>query len=225
MRSNLHDAQKTLLVWDLFAAHRDSRVLSFLRSSSIDVIFIPGGCTSVCQVMDIVVNRPFKAHVRNAYISWRATQITAQQPWVAPKRNQVIDWVLDSWHQFPVESLHEGIVKYVLTPALAVPTVSVHPPPDPDEGEDVEALIGAISELALPTVPVLDEAEDVSHPSSSSDEAMSLDEGQGAEIPDFCVKCERPLRESNRVSCKFCGIWVHPGCQSTNHQGRCSFCP
>ena len=119
LRSNLAGAHNTLLVWDLFAAHRDSRVLSFLRTSGIDVIFIPAGCTSVCQVMDVVVNRPFKAHVRNSYISWRAAQITDKHPWVAPKRGQVIDWVLDSWHQFPLESLRDGVVQYVLTPALA----------------------------------------------------------------------------------------------------------
>ena len=92
---------------------------AFLHNSGIDVIFIPAGCTSVCQVMDVVVNRPFKAHVRNSYISWRAAQITDKHPWVAPKRGQVIDWVLDSWHQFPLESLRDGVVQYVLTRALA----------------------------------------------------------------------------------------------------------
>ena len=35
-------------------------------------------------------------------------------------------------------------------------------------------------------------------PSSSSDEVMSLEEGHDAEIPEVCVKCERPLKESSR---------------------------
>ena len=86
VRSNLKDMKDTLLIWDLFAAHRDARVLMFLKASAIDVIFVPGGCTGLCQVMDVVVNKSFKAHVRNAYISWRGDQVANDAPWASPKR-------------------------------------------------------------------------------------------------------------------------------------------
>ena len=86
VRSNVEDMQDTLIVWDIFAAHRNDRVLSFLRNSKIHTAFIPPGCTGVCQVMDCVVNRPLKCAIRSAYIAWRAAQIANNLPFASPTR-------------------------------------------------------------------------------------------------------------------------------------------
>ncbi len=98
VRRHMKNLQRTLVVWDLFAAHRDEMVLSFLRSSGIDVIFIPGGCTGICHVMDVVVNRPFKNAIRASLTSWRAEQIR-------PKRSDVIGWVMDAWDNLPPSTM------------------------------------------------------------------------------------------------------------------------
>ena len=43
-------SKKVLLVVDLYAAHRDNDVLDWMRKSGNDIVFIPGGCTSMLQV-------------------------------------------------------------------------------------------------------------------------------------------------------------------------------
>lgn len=80
----------TLVVWDLFSAHRDDRVLSFLRNSGINAIFVPGGCTGICQVMGIAINRPFKCRVRECHLSWCGQQVGKNEPWRAPSRTEVV---------------------------------------------------------------------------------------------------------------------------------------
>ena len=53
----------------------DERVLKHFKDTGVDVLYIPGGCTSLVQVMDVTVNAIFKANVRNRYIRWRADKI------------------------------------------------------------------------------------------------------------------------------------------------------
>ncbi|KAJ8358118.1 hypothetical protein AAFF_G00032710 [Aldrovandia affinis] len=35
-----------------------------------DLVIIPGGMTSQLQVLDVVVNKPFKYHLRKRYTEW-----------------------------------------------------------------------------------------------------------------------------------------------------------
>ena len=54
---------------------RDAAVLQWLKENNIDVVFVPGGCTAVAQVMDVFVNAKFKSNVRKLFLSWKAEQI------------------------------------------------------------------------------------------------------------------------------------------------------
>ncbi|KAF8249951.1 hypothetical protein K440DRAFT_640730 [Wilcoxina mikolae CBS 423.85] len=49
-----------MVALDAAAFHRTDAVLSLLRQYNITPSLIPGGCTSLIQVLDVVVNRPFK---------------------------------------------------------------------------------------------------------------------------------------------------------------------
>lgn len=55
--------------------YRDQRVLQWLKESGIDVLFIPGGCTAIAQVMDVFVNAVFKNNVRKSYVKWRSLEV------------------------------------------------------------------------------------------------------------------------------------------------------
>ena len=59
--------RQTLLVIDLYAAHRTHKILSYLREREVDVLFIPSGCTSLIQLMDDAVNRAFKHYYRDKF--------------------------------------------------------------------------------------------------------------------------------------------------------------
>lgn len=59
--------RKGLMIWDLHASHRCDQLLAKLKAMHWEVIFVPGGTTGDCQVMDTHVNRSFKAKVRELY--------------------------------------------------------------------------------------------------------------------------------------------------------------
>ena len=43
---------------------RDAAVLQFLRENNVDIVFVPGGCTAIAQVMDVYINGHFKSTVK-----------------------------------------------------------------------------------------------------------------------------------------------------------------
>lgn len=85
--------RKTLMVLDLFAAHRskkkplphhirflppcfrDERVRAYTAEAGVDLAYVPGGCTAMVQVMDVFVNSVFKSLVRKQYLGWKAANI------------------------------------------------------------------------------------------------------------------------------------------------------
>ena len=54
------NGQPSLLVLDLFAAHKTQEVLDTFLANDITVSLIPGGCTSLVQPLDVGINRPCK---------------------------------------------------------------------------------------------------------------------------------------------------------------------
>ena len=66
----LSDDQKMILILDLHYSHKDSAVLALLKVNNIIPIFIPAGCTDAHQVLDVVVNKPYKNGVVNGFIDY-----------------------------------------------------------------------------------------------------------------------------------------------------------
>lgn len=141
---------KQLLVVDLFAAHRDEHCLSYLRNVGADIAFVPAGCTSVVQVMDLVANKMFKNKVSQEYQKWRAEQIMNEQEWVPPRREQVVKWVEDAWLAIPEELLCVGMLKHIVEPARDNTKEEVHPlepeamAPDVAQEEDMIEMMSAM---------------------------------------------------------------------------------
>ena len=68
-------ADRKLLVWDAFRAHRTEAVKELLSRRSefgvnSDTAVIPGGCTSILQPADVSWNRPFKSYIQEKWDSW-----------------------------------------------------------------------------------------------------------------------------------------------------------
>ncbi len=60
----------TLLFLDSFSAHKTEKVNSLLSKNQIECIIIPPGTTSYLQPLDVSINAPFKAYVREEYGKW-----------------------------------------------------------------------------------------------------------------------------------------------------------
>ena len=60
-----------------------------------DIVLIPAGCTPLVQPMDVSVNRPFKALMREQWVTWFSTHTlhTKHGNLKQPTMQDVINWV------------------------------------------------------------------------------------------------------------------------------------
>ena len=74
---NLPGEQKSLLIFNVFRAHRTDDVLSHLEGNNILVIFVPANCTSELQPLDLAVNGPLKRRNEEKFTNWYADCVCA----------------------------------------------------------------------------------------------------------------------------------------------------
>ena len=53
-----------LLFLDSYKCHQQASVVNSIAELGVEVQFIPGGCTGLCQEVDVGVNKPFKNRMR-----------------------------------------------------------------------------------------------------------------------------------------------------------------
>ena len=56
-----------MLVYDSFKGHLGESVKSKLHESGIDLAVIPGELTSICQPLDVSINKPLKDNFRKEW--------------------------------------------------------------------------------------------------------------------------------------------------------------
>ncbi|GBB92349.1 hypothetical protein RclHR1_00020052 [Rhizophagus clarus] len=61
-----------LMVYDSFRGHLKKSVKEKFRDYGFDLGVIPGGLTSLCQPLDVAINKPFKANLRKEWHLWMA---------------------------------------------------------------------------------------------------------------------------------------------------------
>lgn len=75
---NLLPEQKSVLIWDVFRAHRTPSVLKKLQDENIVCVFVPANCTSDLQPMDLSVNKPLKDVTKKQFSEWYAARFKEQ---------------------------------------------------------------------------------------------------------------------------------------------------
>eukprot|EP00956_Cyclotella_meneghiniana_P022973 scaffold44062_cov82-Cyclotella_meneghiniana.AAC.1 len=67
-----------------------------MRQRIVIILHIPGGCTYLCQPLDVGVNRPLTRMVKAQWDDWMETEgaSTLQKP----SRKQIGEWVLKAWN-------------------------------------------------------------------------------------------------------------------------------
>ncbi|MFM7225765.1 MAG: hypothetical protein ACKO1Y_10145 [Actinomycetota bacterium] len=68
--ANAPDHVIPLLILDSYRCHMMASVVTRIQELGVEVKHIPGGCTSLCQQVDVGFNKPFKDRVRRQWISW-----------------------------------------------------------------------------------------------------------------------------------------------------------
>ncbi len=59
-----------LLILDSYQCHMMALVVQRIQELGVEVKHIPGGCTSLCQPIDVSFNKPFKDHLRRTWLLW-----------------------------------------------------------------------------------------------------------------------------------------------------------
>jgi hypothetical protein len=82
-----------LLVLDSYRCHMMASVVNRIQEMGVEVIHIPGGCTSLCQPVDVGFNKPFKDRIRRLWIRWMIAEGLTTGKMTSPTREQVAGWI------------------------------------------------------------------------------------------------------------------------------------
>jgi hypothetical protein len=64
-----------------------------IQDLGVEVKLIPGGCTFLCQPVDVEFNKPFKSRVQKMWIKWMIEEGIKEGTTSLPTRRDVAVWV------------------------------------------------------------------------------------------------------------------------------------
>ena len=104
---------------DSFEAHvTDTVKASFKRENTELAVTIPGGLTSLLQLLDVSLNKPFKDGVRKKWMQWMADSIhkfTASGRQKKPSEELICSWISQVWNDIPAEMITASFLKCGIT--------------------------------------------------------------------------------------------------------------
>lgn len=113
--------QRGMLVLDAFRGHLTPQVKKVLEDGHTDLVVIPGGMTSQLQVLDVVVNKPFKDCLRRQYTEWMMSgdkQVTPTGKLKKPSVALLGEWILTAWNNISSDSIVKGFQKCCISNKL-----------------------------------------------------------------------------------------------------------
>jgi hypothetical protein len=82
-----------ILILDSYQCHMIASVTQEIQELGLEVKHIPGGCTSLCQPVDVGFNKPFKDRLWRLWTSWMISEGIVHGMTSAPTRLDVAMWV------------------------------------------------------------------------------------------------------------------------------------
>ena len=95
-----------LLILDAYKCHMQSAIVTLIQDLGIEVLHIPGGCTYLCQPLDVGVNRTLKMSVRSEWEDWmeREGSVSLEKP----SRKLIGEWVLKAWDDLDAQTVRNS---------------------------------------------------------------------------------------------------------------------
>ena len=112
---------QSLLFKDSFSAHLTDTVKQQLRENKTATAVIPGGLTSLVQLLDVCLNKPFKDRLREKWMTWMMSgekTFTPGGQLRAASLVTVCQWVKESWQELSKEMVERSFKKYGISNAL-----------------------------------------------------------------------------------------------------------
>ena len=100
------EGKRALLVLDSFSAHITNDRKKRLKQINTVPLVIPGGCTSKIQPLDVCLNKPFKAYVRqhwSKYITAQAEQVVSTKKLKPPVKQMLRTGCLMGFVSFKID--------------------------------------------------------------------------------------------------------------------------
>ena len=95
-----------LLFLDSYKCHQQASVVDSIAELGVEVQFIPGGCTGLCQAVDVGVNKPFKNRMHVMWEEYMLEEGLQQLKTHPPTQQKMAHWCVDA-----LQDLHEDLVK------------------------------------------------------------------------------------------------------------------
>lgn len=136
----------SLLVWDMFVAHRCDEVKKYAESTRTTLAVIPGGLTSMLQPLDVCLIKPFKDNVRKYWADWIASDLPEETKGGNLKKPDIAVialWVKKAWDAVSPEIVIKSFKKCCISNELdgteddAIFDESDSEMPDTDSDTDV----------------------------------------------------------------------------------------
>ena len=100
---NVPEGVDPILLLDSYRCHMMASVVNRIADLGIQVEHIPGGCTGLCQPIDVGVGKPLKSKIRHKWEEWMlevGVDSILSRP---PERQQLAQWIITS-----LEEISEG---------------------------------------------------------------------------------------------------------------------
>jgi hypothetical protein len=82
-----------VILLDSYRCHMMASVVGSIQALGYEIIKIPGGCTGLCQPLDVGVNKPFKARVRVKWMDFMTETMERTGNVIhSPTRRDVSNW-------------------------------------------------------------------------------------------------------------------------------------
>ena len=85
-----------ILFLDSYRCHMMASVVTIIQDLGVEVEHIPGGCTPLCQPVDIGVNKPFKDRIRRQWEEWMINEGLLTGTTTPPTRGHIVHWTLNA---------------------------------------------------------------------------------------------------------------------------------
>ena len=86
---------------DKASSHIDDDIIEKCSGNLKDVSILPAGCTSLLQILNISINKPFKNSLKEKYIRYC---IEKKLVFSKVGKNDIINWVWDLWYDYNIIS-------------------------------------------------------------------------------------------------------------------------
>ena len=94
-----------VLILDAYRVHMMGSIVNRIQSLGIEVQHIPGGCTYLCQPVDVGINRPIKVEMTEQWEEWMVSGGGISDGVAKPPlRAQVAEWIVGSYKAITEET-------------------------------------------------------------------------------------------------------------------------